>query len=89
MTVSRSIVFLATALLFFSSARAQKTTNDIISVHKKHVLVIGEANGWHHDSIPDAMAAVYNMGKPNGSKHWFSVQIPSQAVIFLSTESAE
>jgi type 1 glutamine amidotransferase len=29
----------------------------------KHVLVLGGARGWHHDSIPAGMAAVYNWGR--------------------------
>jgi type 1 glutamine amidotransferase len=32
----------------------------------KHVLVIGEADDFTHDTITDAMAAVYNMGKESG-----------------------
>ncbi|MDE1178765.1 MAG: ThuA domain-containing protein [Edaphobacter sp.] len=32
----------------------------------RHVLVIGETKGFEHDSVPDAMAAVYNMGKSSG-----------------------
>jgi len=35
-------------------------------IHLKHVLVIGQTKGFEHDSIPDAMAAVYNMGKESG-----------------------
>jgi type 1 glutamine amidotransferase len=35
-------------------------------VHLKHVLVIGATKGWEHDSIPAAMAAVYNMGQESG-----------------------
>jgi hypothetical protein len=35
-------------------------------IHLKHVLVIGETKGFEHDSISDAMAAVYNMGKESG-----------------------
>jgi type 1 glutamine amidotransferase len=30
---------------------------------QKHVLVLGGARGWHHDSIPDAMAAVFQWGR--------------------------
>jgi type 1 glutamine amidotransferase len=33
---------------------------------KKHVLVIGAANGFQHDSIPDAMATVWKLGRENG-----------------------
>jgi type 1 glutamine amidotransferase len=29
----------------------------------KHVLVLGGARGWHHDSIPSGMAAVFNWGR--------------------------
>jgi type 1 glutamine amidotransferase len=29
----------------------------------KHVLVLGGARGWHHDSIPAGMAAVYDWGR--------------------------
>ena len=35
-------------------------------IHLKHVLVIGQTNGWNHDSVPDAMAAIYNMGHDTG-----------------------
>jgi uncharacterized protein len=34
--------------------------------HLKHVLVIAQTKGFEHDSVPDAMAAVYNMGKESG-----------------------
>src|SRR5271168_723212 len=36
------------------------------TIHLKHVLVIGETKGFEHDSIPDAMGAVYNMGRESG-----------------------
>jgi hypothetical protein len=32
----------------------------------RHVLVISQTHGFEHDSVPDAMAAVYNMGKESG-----------------------
>lgn len=35
-------------------------------VQRKHVLVIGETKGWEHDSVSDAMAAIYNMGIQSG-----------------------
>lgn len=35
-------------------------------IHLKHVLVIGETKGWEHDSVTDAMVAVYEMGKESG-----------------------
>lgn len=31
----------------------------------KHVLVLGGARGWHHDSIPAGMAAVFQWGRAN------------------------
>jgi hypothetical protein len=36
------------------------------TIHLKHVLVISQTKGWEHDSIPDAMAAIYNMGRDSG-----------------------
>ncbi len=42
--------------------RAQAQTSPV----KKHVLVIGQTKGFEHDSVPDAMAAVYNLGKKSG-----------------------
>jgi hypothetical protein len=35
-------------------------------IHLKHVLVIGQTKGFEHDSVPDAMAAIYNMGHDTG-----------------------
>ena len=35
-------------------------------VHLKHVLVIGQTKGFEHDSVPDGMAAIYNMGRESG-----------------------
>ena len=35
-------------------------------VHLKHILVISQTKGWEHDSITDAMAAIYNMGHDTG-----------------------
>ena len=32
----------------------------------KHVLVIGQTKGFEHDSVSDAMAAIYNMGRESG-----------------------
>jgi uncharacterized protein len=34
--------------------------------HLKHVLVISQTKGFEHDSIPAAMAAIYNMGQESG-----------------------
>ena len=35
-------------------------------IHLKHVLVIGETKGFEHDSVSDAMAAIYTMGEESG-----------------------
>jgi len=35
-------------------------------IHLKHILVIGETKGFEHDSISDAMVAIYNMGHDSG-----------------------
>jgi hypothetical protein len=36
------------------------------TTHLKHLLVIGQTKGWEHDSVTDAMAAIYNMGHDSG-----------------------
>jgi type 1 glutamine amidotransferase len=35
-------------------------------IHLKHILVIGQTKGFEHDSVPDGMAAIYNMGRESG-----------------------
>jgi hypothetical protein len=35
-------------------------------IHLKHILVIGQTKGFEHDSVPEGMAAVYNMGHDTG-----------------------
>src|SRR5215469_6369951 len=37
-------------------------------VHLKHILVISQTKGWEHESIPDGMAAIYNLG--HDSRLW-------------------
>jgi len=37
-----------------------------IQGHVKHILVIGQTKGFEHDSVSDAMAAIYNLGKESG-----------------------
>jgi type 1 glutamine amidotransferase len=32
----------------------------------KRILILGAAQGWQHDSIPDAMATIWNMGHESG-----------------------
>ena len=36
------------------------------TVHLKHLLVISQTKGWEHDSISDAMVAIYEMGRESG-----------------------
>jgi type 1 glutamine amidotransferase len=35
-------------------------------IHLKHILVISQTKGFEHDSISDAMVAIYNMGRESG-----------------------
>ncbi len=35
-------------------------------VHLKHILVIGQTRGYEHDSVPNGMAAIYNIGHESG-----------------------
>src|ERR1039458_8315447 len=35
-------------------------------IHLKHILVISQTKGFEHDSIPDGLAAIYNMGHDSG-----------------------
>ena len=35
-------------------------------VRLKHVLVIGQTKGFEHDSVSDAMVAIYNLGRDSG-----------------------
>jgi len=43
--------------LYLDRAKAQMPPNRMA-----HVLVVSQTNGFEHDSVPDAMAAVYRMG---------------------------
>jgi type 1 glutamine amidotransferase len=54
-----TLIGLATLVtgLYVSRAIAQTPPIPI-----KHVLVVGQTNGFEHDSVPDAMAAIYKMG---------------------------
>jgi uncharacterized protein len=67
-----SLMVLAIGVLA-SRAWSQSATDHLVppaphgkQIHLKHVLVIGETKGFEHDSIPAAMAAIYNMGKESG-----------------------
>jgi type 1 glutamine amidotransferase len=45
---------------------AQRPRIPSLGPFKKRILVLGAATGWQHDSIPDAMATVWKLGKVNG-----------------------
>ncbi len=58
-----SAVFFAAVCLYHGSAHAQQTPPAAKPHIPLHVLVIGQTKGYEHDSVPDAMAAVYRMGR--------------------------
>jgi hypothetical protein len=79
LTAFRNLRYLFPALIFLAilgqsnRAPAQSAGNGTTppaphakEIHLKHVLVIGQTKGFEHDSVPDAMAAIYNMGKESG-----------------------
>lgn len=66
-------VFTTAAIGLAGFAQAQTPENFTIpppphikQIRVKHVLVIGETKGFEHDSVSDAMAAIYEMGKKSG-----------------------
>jgi uncharacterized protein len=66
------LVFLL-ILVRFTSAQNQPAADSSVppppsakQIHLKHILVIGETKGWQHDSVSDAMVAIYNMGHETG-----------------------
>ena len=63
-----ALAFLAVSNLRAQSAPPAQTPPipHANQIHLKHVLVIGQTKGFEHDSVPDAMAAIYNMGKQTG-----------------------
>lgn len=62
--------FLVLLFSFVSLSRAQDSlvapAPHAKTIHVKHVLVIGETKGFEHDSVPDAMAAIFEMGQQSG-----------------------
>jgi uncharacterized protein len=74
--VIRNVLLVALPILLlavFSKAQNQPAVSPLVpppphakTIHLKHVLVIGETKGFEHDSVPDAMAAIYNMGHESG-----------------------
>jgi len=69
-----SLAMILMATIFSSNlAQGQSGGNEALppapqakQIHLKHVLVIGQTKGYEHDSVSDAMAAIYNMGRESG-----------------------
>jgi len=63
-----ALAFLACSITQAQTAPAAQTPPlpHAKQIHLKHVLVIGQTKGWEHDSVSDAMAAIYNLGKESG-----------------------
>jgi type 1 glutamine amidotransferase len=69
-------LFLILALFIlaaFASAQNQPAVDSSVppppqakEIHLKHILVIGQTKEFEHDSVPDGMAAIYNMGHESG-----------------------
>jgi uncharacterized protein len=73
----RNLLFLVLSwlliLVAFTRAQNQPAVNSSVPppphekvVHRKHILVVSQTKGYEHDSIPDGMAAIYNMGHDSG-----------------------
>jgi type 1 glutamine amidotransferase len=63
-----ALLFLSAAVLQAGAQAAPAPAARPVPAGKvpRHVLVIAQTHGFEHDSVPDAMAAVYNMGKESG-----------------------
>ncbi len=65
-------IFVATAALGQATGAGRPPVNTVNppirtkQTYLKHVLVIGQTNGFEHDSVSAAMAAVYKMGHDTG-----------------------
>jgi len=66
-----AFVFAFTGLT--QAQQAQQATDTLVppvphakTIHLKHVLVIGETKGFEHDSVPDAMVAIFELGRDSG-----------------------
>jgi hypothetical protein len=67
MSLRRFTVALCAVVLIAVAGIAQTAPSKPVPAHNpRRVLVIGATEGFQHDSIPDAMAFVYNEGKANG-----------------------
>lgn len=56
------IVFMGSIALW---GQQQKDATTAVR-NPRHVLVVTQTKGWQHDSIPDAMVAIYEMGQQSG-----------------------
>jgi type 1 glutamine amidotransferase len=67
-SVVSALLFLSAAVLQAGAQAAPAPAARPVPAGKvpRHVLVIAQTHGFEHDSVPDAMAAVYNMGKESG-----------------------
>jgi type 1 glutamine amidotransferase len=73
---TRNALILVVSLLMltaFSCAQNQAAVDPTLpppphekQIHLKHILVISQTKGFEHDSISDAMVAIYTMGRESG-----------------------
>ena len=70
--VALALALSSLVLTTFTSAQDAPVDPSVASpprvhtIRLKHLLVISQTRGFEHDSIPDAMAAIYNMGHDSG-----------------------
>jgi type 1 glutamine amidotransferase len=70
--ITFSFLFLIVFSAFTSAQNAPGVDSSVApppheqQIHVKHLLVISQTKGWQHDSIPDAMVAIYEMGRESG-----------------------
>ena len=67
-SVAAALLFMSAVALYAGAQAAAPAAKPAPPPGKvpRHVLVIAQTHGFEHDSIPDAMAAVYNMGQQTG-----------------------
>ena len=75
MRLGRTLLIAACTFIALHSTRAsaQAPENPLTppaphgkQIHLKHVLVVSQTKGFEHDSIPAAMATIYNLGHDSG-----------------------
>ena len=75
MRSTRKAIFLVLLLVLaaLASAQNQAAVDPSLpppphekAIHLKHILVISQTKGFEHDSISDAMVAIYSMGRESG-----------------------